>query len=299
MIQKVKQIGIIITRMTVLLTLIIGITMSVNNTVYAYNYEDYEYTDEGDIIVKDVSEAAESTAVLCLYADTVNGRVGHSENHYMFYCTEGAVVEGRKVTPLMFKFNPMDAVVYDTLSGGEIWVWNFALENGVYKFASPAGSSSSGTLPNIYTLSSEFEFLEYLESDKKTVLEYKEDPITVENEEVRIYAMYGDSAWREEHYDEFRKWAEETEKECIEKEKTLITRTAEAVEDILERTESTDVTQETLSDVQEESQQTFESTSEKNQENDRNKKSGSIGIGFGIIICALFLGVFVVVHKKK
>lgn len=48
-----------------------------------------------------------------------------------------------------------------TLNGGEIWIWQFNIENGTYRFSSPNGSGSYGNLPNIYTLKSDLFLPEY------------------------------------------------------------------------------------------------------------------------------------------
>lgn len=184
---------------------------SISSTSLAYNYTDYEFNDEGYIYVKENDPNAESHAVVYMYADTSDRNIKNINNHYGFDCVGGAVAEGDVITWLLYEFNPFNAKTYATLDNGEVWVWQFALENGEYKFSTPIGSVTTGSLPRCYTLNSSFEFPEYPEDYGPNYTGQIGEIISVENETIRLYVMYGNEEWREENKDAFEKWAMETE----------------------------------------------------------------------------------------
>lgn len=195
-------------RISLTFVLVCVMAFMLSSTCLAYNFTDYEFTDDGNIIVDDKGMDKESSAILYLYTDVNNRDIINVKNQYIFNCLNDPE-SGKLYTSLMYKFNPFNAKVYATLDNAEVWVWQFALENGEYDFSHPIGSTSYGSLPKIYTLTSNFEMLKYPDDYAGEPIE--SETLTLENEQIRLYAIYGDKAYREANMDAFIDWAKTTE----------------------------------------------------------------------------------------
>lgn len=288
-------------KISLALTLACIMTLVLSSTSLAYNFTDYEFTDDGCILVDDKGMDKESSAVLYLYTDVNNRDIKNVKNQYTFDCYKDCG-DGTGLTWLMYKFNPFNAKVYATLDNAEVWVWQFALENGEYDFSHPIGSTSYGSLPKIYTLTSNFEMLKYPDDYAGEPIE--SETLTLENEQIRLYAIYGDEAYREANMDAFIEWAKTTEASLKEVEDAVASTKIESQEVIEVESQPIETSNSEIIDnepvAEETESQMEEPVLEEAVTEVENSSSTIVTIlkGAGAIAIFCFLG-FVVGKKKK
>ena len=192
-----------IKRLIVLMSMVTVIVFSSTQTVFAYDANIHEVTDDLCWVVNnDVAGDYDASAALFMLVQPDSG-YETTRNYYGFDCTEGVFDFGdgyvEDTGSMQYWFIPMNKVVYDTIDEGEIWLWRFGLQNGKYIFAGPDGLNHFYVLNS--SLGSPFSEDGYTEGDV----------VVVENDYHPIYALYGDPEWAKENLDVMIEWAKNVE----------------------------------------------------------------------------------------
>lgn len=192
--------------LTILFTLTFGIQ------VFAYDdahYKKYPSWNADYYVSNRNNGVATSQVALYMYTEVSNRKVKNNNNFYAFSCVSQKT-DYRSFISLIYEFSPYNAEVYDTLENGEVWVWQFKIENGDYDFISEAGQGKAG-IGGIRTLN----------LDYKVPTENYDEVRTIEDGTIRVYALYGSDNWRKQNEEEFSKWAQETEKSFLEQDAVM------------------------------------------------------------------------------
>jgi len=212
--KKMKKLFEKMSKATAVLGLAAMVFVSNSATVCAYDRDSYERTDEGYYITNRTGD--ESSVTLYMYANTESRDVKYNPNWYHFTCLDGVFPEGVDEIELVMQYKPENKKVYDTLTNGEVWVWQFPVENGTYFFAHPRLYTDFITLtPDLEEniLPSEYagENIYIYYGTKEAMYPVC---VTLENSSTRVYCLYpgNDSpGWIDENLDEFIEWAKANE----------------------------------------------------------------------------------------
>jgi len=184
-----------------------------------YSIQNYEATSTG-LLVKTNDPAAPVQVTAYMLVDKDSRSVKSNENQYTFYYMGGpALEEGRRIETLVFRFYPYNATVYEETEMGDIWVWKFALENGTYRFSEMNGQIPLYGCSPIFCLDSEYKIDWGPDEDAgETWLNYAGEELNLENENIRLYMMYGDNSWKLLNESAFGEWAKAKEESIREQE---------------------------------------------------------------------------------
>lgn len=168
---------------------------------FAYSSEVSEITDDGSWVVNnDVALTSDVIVVLYMLVQP-DEQAMKARWHYTFSCTDGTFDYGddyvSNIGTLVYEFTPLNKKVLEVLPEGEVWIWQFAVEEGKYIFAEPGGIDKISVLPT--SLGSPFYEDGYTEGD----VSYVE-----KGDSVYLFALYGDYDWRRENYPAMKEWAE-------------------------------------------------------------------------------------------
>lgn len=163
---------------------------------FAYNESEYEVDPEEAFFYLNNADGPNKVPVTMFllvqdkYVDT------DFKTSYEFWCTDGEFnfdVDGDDFTDteggLRFVIRSQNSNLYycETVDGlGELWMMQFTIEPGTYKFAYPSGMNYITILPS--SLGSPLYSDGYTEAEKYVV---------EEGETVQLYGLLGDDDWRE------------------------------------------------------------------------------------------------------
>lgn len=164
-----------------------------------FNLDDYSITDDGDWIVEPYgskTNVEEGRVVLHLLVDSSDRSITSVNNYYY----GGYIDEQGIYQTAVIYYCPQNLSKEDELNGYEIWTGSYGYPIGEWYFA--GFGDSYGSLPNIFTLTTDFQFPEW-EKQKTDFL-----PFTVTKENTtHIYALQGNENFLNENTDSFIKWA--------------------------------------------------------------------------------------------
>lgn len=209
-----------------------------SSPVLAYDWATDEFTDDGYFIVDNYKNRG-NTVTLFLYVDENDRDCMYNKSHYLADCVAGeAIPDGYFSATVIYQWWSENKEVYDTLDGGEIWVFEFSLEDGTYQFSHPAGVDTPLNQPSIYTLTTDFQFPTFPEDyDPRVDIYGGEERVLDGSTPIHLYAIYGHSDFREAHWEEFAVWAKEHELGYIEDKNNS---NVESTETIIVEEESTE-----------------------------------------------------------
>lgn len=172
---------------------------------YAYDADTYEVDPSEFIwyVDNDIAHANDVLVIMYLLVQP-NSQYdnGGGQWHYSFWCDEGYFDYGdgwlEDHASMMFEFNAANKKVVESLSEGDIWTWQFGIEEGSYEFAYPNGTSNISILPT--SLGSPLTDDGYTEADIVSV---------TKGETVVLYGVYGDWNWRQENWTAIQAWAKD------------------------------------------------------------------------------------------
>lgn len=174
-----------------------------STTSFAYSTETHQLT--GDMYwVVDNDQAGQSTASVTLYMYVQpDSSYETARSCYEFFCNEGVFDYGDNYVetdaPMQYWFYTQNRRVTDHIGDGEVWYWQFGLQPGKYTFAEPDG------LSNFFVLTSALGS-PFMEDGYTTA-----DTVVVNDEPIRLYALYGDYEWAKENVQDMVEWAKTTE----------------------------------------------------------------------------------------
>ena len=186
--------------------------------VYAYDWATDEYTDEGYFLVDNWKDRG-THVTLYLYTEIADRNIAYNKNFYTMRCVEGELPEsevpGRKpFANIMFEFRPENKTVVQEIGDGEIWSYEFSIENGTYEWSQYDGNSGY-----IHTYDSNFN-LTFLDESIDPRYGCETEKIEVNGENVRIYAVYGHKEFAQ-NADEYREWVIANEEKEREDKQTM------------------------------------------------------------------------------
>lgn len=206
--------------LVITLLCVVGLITPMTTNAYVFG-EPYETED--DIIFAKKDDPNCDTNVSCfLLIDTINYKsTNHTWGSFDFRLYEGPALEHYKeVLTIGAKVEPYNKVVYDTLDGYEIWLIDFDLEDGLYRF--PGTSSNRRDLPTIEVLTSTCEREERITGS--TVEEYEYNAMIANHEymvlddtDLRLYAFCG-TKFSDDTLNAFMQWSKEKEAYFLEQE---------------------------------------------------------------------------------
>lgn len=190
----------ILKRLTGFLTIFIVITGIAANTVKVKAYDADNYTNNAGYYYVDNSHNTDSHVVL--YVLIPNSLALEGNFTYKFKCTNGTFPNG-ETGGLLAYTNRFDTVTTVADVGtGKLVSFKFGIENGTYVFSTNDYSNNTITLNSNY------------ENPCKTKIDYsniaatkKEYPVTVNNETITLYSIYGKEEFIESNIAELSAYA--------------------------------------------------------------------------------------------
>lgn len=166
-------------------------------SAFAYNESEYEVDPEESFFYLNNADGPNKVPVTMFLLVQDKYVDANFKTSYEFWCTDGEFnfdVDGDDFTDteggLRFVIRSQNANSYycETVDGlGELWMMQFTIEPGTYKFAYPSGMNYITILPS--SLGSPLYSDGYIEAEKYVV---------EESETVQLYGLLGDKDWRKE-----------------------------------------------------------------------------------------------------
>ena len=289
--------------------------MMFSSNALAYDWTVDAYDDDGNYIV-DNYKARGNSVTLYLYVDQSNRDCMNNKGHFITTCINeelGGPIEGPiedyRFDYLKYEWYVENKEVYTTLDGGEVWVFEFSLEDGVYFLSDPFGSESPLNQPRIYILDQNFKFPVYPDGyDPRTDRYYGDEWVLDGSSPTHLYGIYGSKEFREEYCAGFEAWAEEHEKAYLENKTDTNVESTETieVEAVATATPEADNSDETVVETTPEPEPTelpidnselpIEITPEPEEENN-SFPIGAVVAGIGVIAIG-GVGMFVFMKRK-
>lgn len=267
----------------------------------AYSPETEDYTNpEGEWIV-DNFHGKDNHVVFYMLADSSDRNVQNIRSSYHFACVNGEFPDGwdSSYVAFVFNFSPENKRVIQTTDVGDIWVWEFGLEDGDYMF-------STGTQDGFdnYVLDSTLKLPVAQEGFK--LKEYVQEVTSVGGgETIRLYAIKGSKEYAKANAEFFSEWAEKNESDYINLQKDIAGDSGETETIVVdEPTITTEEIQSTESlpvvDATETEDDTEEALPEVESEPAVEEKSGSGVIKIvGTLFAVAILGLLVKFSKRS
>lgn len=211
--------------------------MMFSGSVLAYDWTVDAVDDDGNYLV-DNYKARGNSVTLYLYVDKSNRDCMNNKGHLiMKHLNEemggplGGPVEDYRFDSVKYEWYVENKEVYATLEGGEIWIFEFTLEDGMYTFSKPSGSESPLNQPKIYILDKNFNFPVYPDwYDARTDRYYGDEWILDGSAPTHLYGIYGSKEFREQYCEGFSAWAEEHEEAYLENKVNTNVESSEIIE---------------------------------------------------------------------
>lgn len=170
---------------------------------YAYDSDTYncDYEMMEWYVDNDVAHANDVKVIMYLLVQP-NSQYdnGGGKWHYKFECMEGYFYYNEDWIDtdacMLYEFNAANKNVIDSLDEGDIWTWQFGVEEGTYAFAEPDGADYIMILPS--SLGSPLRDDGYKTADLV--------PVT-KGETIILYGVYGDWDWQKENWTAMQAWA--------------------------------------------------------------------------------------------
>lgn len=206
---------------TILLTLLCVISMITPMTVDAYHFWGEYESEASTIYARDYDPECDINVSVYMLVDTTYSKINNNWGVMEFQLYDGPAQEHyEEVLTIGAKIDPLNKVVYETFEDYEIWVFDFDLEDGMYKF--PGHKINRRNLPDIEILSSTCEIETYdkgstPEENLKNALAADFEFMMLDNTDLRLYAYYG-WGFSDETIDAFCQWCKEKESKFLEEE---------------------------------------------------------------------------------
>lgn len=214
---------------------------------YAYDADSYEVEPSELIwyVDNDVAHIGDVKVILYMLVQPDSSYERGGAWNYDFWCEEGYFdyCNGYEDTSALmsYNFNAANKNIVDSTEAGNIWTWQFCIEEGKYIFALCNGNNDYiATLTS--GLGSPYDSDGYSYDAQETVVATKGDTII-------LYCLYGDGDWQDESIPYFQNWAKEHQK-TLENGRTDIDTSVDSTETI--KVEQEESAEEVLTDLLEE-----------------------------------------------
>lgn len=172
---------------------------------YAYDAETYEVEPSELIwyVDNDVARTGDVKVILYMLVQPDSSYEKGGAWSYDFWCSEGYFdyCNGWEDTSaqMSYKFNAANKNIIDSTEAGNIWTWQFCIEEGKYIFALCNGNDNYiSTLTS--SLGSPYDKDGYSEDTQDIVAVKKGDTVV-------LYCLYGDVEWKHESLPVLQEWA--------------------------------------------------------------------------------------------
>lgn len=258
-----------------------------------YKGPEYECDECGYFVDQYVKEGCDSKITLHTWVQPYaeGNRSAHSEiNRWYFACVD-------QETNLVFEIQPLNYQDTGMWTDHEMWTFTMNVENGNYAISSYGGALRSH-VGSILVLNSNYERGPKIGYDGTLEEQYGEI-LTLENEELVAFAMYGTPEWIDENIDEYSAWAKEYDAERIAQQKINEEYEASLRGEQVETPATEEISKEPVVEIVEPEVAIITDENNTETKSETETKNSIPGTVAGVIAVVAILAIAVAVFKKR